>query len=173
MGKAALAMLPVASESPAADKHRISKRKRHVVPTVAQLLTRVGAVFIGHTTLIDQKNANRSESGFYGPLWCHCRDIGWKGGYIFPTLFAGAALGTAAHLVFSPNPGSHSNCRYAGRCISRHHESSDLFSVVRDGTDATRNFGSYCDRRRRQRISHCRSYDEIGPGGLAVQDSRS
>ena len=29
-----------------------------------------------------------------------CLATGWKGGYIFPTLFAGAALGTAAHLVF-------------------------------------------------------------------------
>ena len=31
-----------------------------------------------------------------------CLATGWKGGYIFPTLFAGAALGMAAHLIF-PN----------------------------------------------------------------------
>jgi H+/Cl- antiporter ClcA len=29
-----------------------------------------------------------------------CLATGWKGGYIFPTMFAGAALGMAAHLVF-------------------------------------------------------------------------
>jgi H+/Cl- antiporter ClcA len=28
-----------------------------------------------------------------------CLATGWKGGYIFPTLFAGAALGTAAHVA--------------------------------------------------------------------------
>jgi H+/Cl- antiporter ClcA len=33
-----------------------------------------------------------------------CLATGWKGGYIFPTLFAGAALGTAAHLVFPEIP---------------------------------------------------------------------
>ena len=31
-----------------------------------------------------------------------CLATGWKGGYIFPTLFAGVALGMAAHLIF-PN----------------------------------------------------------------------
>ena len=29
-----------------------------------------------------------------------CLATGWKGGYIFPTMFAGAALGMAAHLIF-------------------------------------------------------------------------
>jgi H+/Cl- antiporter ClcA len=29
-----------------------------------------------------------------------CLSTGWKGGYIFPTMFAGAALGMAAHLIF-------------------------------------------------------------------------
>jgi H+/Cl- antiporter ClcA len=33
-----------------------------------------------------------------------CLATGWKGGYIFPTLFAGAALGTAAHLLFPAIP---------------------------------------------------------------------
>jgi len=33
-----------------------------------------------------------------------CLATGWKGGYIFPTLFAGAALGTAAHLLFPEIP---------------------------------------------------------------------
>jgi H+/Cl- antiporter ClcA len=33
-----------------------------------------------------------------------CLATGWKGGYIFPTLFAGAALGTAAHLLFPGIP---------------------------------------------------------------------
>ena len=33
-----------------------------------------------------------------------CLATGWKGGYIFPTLFAGAALGTAAHIVFPQIP---------------------------------------------------------------------
>jgi H+/Cl- antiporter ClcA len=33
-----------------------------------------------------------------------CLASGWKGGYIFPTLFAGAALGTAAHLLFPAIP---------------------------------------------------------------------
>lgn len=33
-----------------------------------------------------------------------CLATGWKGGYIFPTLSAGAALGTAAHLVFPQIP---------------------------------------------------------------------
>jgi len=31
-----------------------------------------------------------------------CLATGWKGGYIFPTMFAGTALGLAAHLIF-PN----------------------------------------------------------------------
>ena len=29
-----------------------------------------------------------------------CLTTGWKGGYIFPAMFAGAALGMAAHLIF-------------------------------------------------------------------------
>ncbi len=29
---------------------------------------------------------------------------GWKGGYIFPTMFAGVALGIAAHLIFPSIP---------------------------------------------------------------------
>jgi H+/Cl- antiporter ClcA len=33
-----------------------------------------------------------------------CLAAGWKGGYIFPILFAGAALGTAAHLLFPAIP---------------------------------------------------------------------
>ena len=33
-----------------------------------------------------------------------CLATGWKGGYIFPTLFAGAALGTATHLLFPAIP---------------------------------------------------------------------
>jgi H+/Cl- antiporter ClcA len=33
-----------------------------------------------------------------------CLATGWKGGYIFPTLFAGAALGMAAHLIFPAVP---------------------------------------------------------------------
>jgi H+/Cl- antiporter ClcA len=33
-----------------------------------------------------------------------CLATGWKGGYIFPTMFAGAALGTAAHLIFPAIP---------------------------------------------------------------------
>ena len=33
-----------------------------------------------------------------------CLATGWKGGYIFPTLFAGAALGMAAHLIFPQIP---------------------------------------------------------------------
>jgi H+/Cl- antiporter ClcA len=33
-----------------------------------------------------------------------CLATGWKGGYIFPTLFAGGALGTAAHLLFPAIP---------------------------------------------------------------------
>ncbi len=33
-----------------------------------------------------------------------CLATGWKGGYIFPTLFAGAALGMAAHLIFPAIP---------------------------------------------------------------------
>jgi H+/Cl- antiporter ClcA len=33
-----------------------------------------------------------------------CLATGWKGGYIYPTLFAGAALGTAAHLLFPAIP---------------------------------------------------------------------
>jgi H+/Cl- antiporter ClcA len=33
-----------------------------------------------------------------------CLATGWKGGYIFPTLFAGAALGTAAHPLFPGIP---------------------------------------------------------------------
>ena len=32
-----------------------------------------------------------------------CLTTGWKGGYIFPTMFAGAALGMAAHLIFQPS----------------------------------------------------------------------
>lgn len=33
-----------------------------------------------------------------------CLITGWKGGYIFPTMFAGAALGMAAHLIFPAIP---------------------------------------------------------------------
>ena len=33
-----------------------------------------------------------------------CLATGWKGGYIFPTMFAGAALGMAAHLIFPAIP---------------------------------------------------------------------
>jgi H+/Cl- antiporter ClcA len=33
-----------------------------------------------------------------------CLATGWKGGYIFPTMFAGAALGMAAHLIFPTVP---------------------------------------------------------------------
>jgi H+/Cl- antiporter ClcA len=33
-----------------------------------------------------------------------CLATGWKGGYIFPTLFAGVALGTATHLLFPAIP---------------------------------------------------------------------
>jgi H+/Cl- antiporter ClcA len=33
-----------------------------------------------------------------------CLATGWKGGYIFPTMFAGVALGLAAHLVFPTIP---------------------------------------------------------------------
>jgi len=33
-----------------------------------------------------------------------CLATGWKGGYIFPTMFAGAALGMAAHLIFPAVP---------------------------------------------------------------------
>jgi H+/Cl- antiporter ClcA len=33
-----------------------------------------------------------------------CLATGWKGGYIFPTMFAGAALGMAAHLIFPTIP---------------------------------------------------------------------
>ena len=33
-----------------------------------------------------------------------CLTTGWKGGYIFPTMFAGAALGMAAHLIFPAIP---------------------------------------------------------------------
>jgi H+/Cl- antiporter ClcA len=33
-----------------------------------------------------------------------CMASGWKGGYILPTLFAGAALGTAVHLLFPGIP---------------------------------------------------------------------
>jgi H+/Cl- antiporter ClcA len=33
-----------------------------------------------------------------------CLATGWKGGYIFPTLFAGAALGMAANLIFPEIP---------------------------------------------------------------------
>ncbi len=33
-----------------------------------------------------------------------CLATGWKGGYIFPTLFAGVALGMAAHLIFPDIP---------------------------------------------------------------------
>jgi H+/Cl- antiporter ClcA len=33
-----------------------------------------------------------------------CLATGWKGGYIFPTLFAGVALGTAVHLLFPGIP---------------------------------------------------------------------
>ena len=33
-----------------------------------------------------------------------CLATGWKGGYIFPTMFAGTALGLAAHLIFPDIP---------------------------------------------------------------------
>ena len=33
-----------------------------------------------------------------------CLATGWKGGYIFPTMFAGVALGMAAHLIFPTIP---------------------------------------------------------------------
>ena len=33
-----------------------------------------------------------------------CLATGWKGGYMFPTMFAGAAMGMAAHLVFPSIP---------------------------------------------------------------------
>jgi len=33
-----------------------------------------------------------------------CLATGWKGGYIFPTMFAGTALGLAAHLIFPSIP---------------------------------------------------------------------
>jgi H+/Cl- antiporter ClcA len=33
-----------------------------------------------------------------------CLATGWKGGYIFPTMFAGVALGMAAHLIFPAIP---------------------------------------------------------------------
>ncbi len=33
-----------------------------------------------------------------------CLATGWKGGYIFPTMFAGTALGMAAHLIFPTIP---------------------------------------------------------------------
>ncbi len=33
-----------------------------------------------------------------------CLATGWKGGYIFPTMFAGTALGLAAHLIFPAIP---------------------------------------------------------------------
>jgi H+/Cl- antiporter ClcA len=33
-----------------------------------------------------------------------CLATGWKGGYIFPTMFAGTALGLAAHAIFPDIP---------------------------------------------------------------------
>jgi H+/Cl- antiporter ClcA len=33
-----------------------------------------------------------------------CLATGWKGGYIFPTMFAGTALGLAAHSIFPDIP---------------------------------------------------------------------
>ena len=45
-----------------------------------------------------------AETGVLLIVTTLCLASGWKGGYIFPTLFAGAALGTAAHLVFPEIP---------------------------------------------------------------------
>ena len=65
-----------------------------------------------------------------------CLATGWKGGYIFPTMFAGTALGMAAHLIFPGHPGSGGGGRHDGRRDGRHHEGAHLLGVVRHGAGA-------------------------------------
>ena len=74
-----------------------------------------------------------------------CLATGWKGGYIFPTLFAGAALGTAAHLLFPGIP--------------------EAVAIAGPARDLARHCGSY----RRRRTSHYTSTDKIRPACLAAQ----
>ena len=92
-----------------------------------------------------------------------CLATGWKGGYIFPTMFAGTALGLAAHLIFPDIPMAVAVAgRHDGRRDGRHHESAHFLGVVCHGVGAARNVARDRHRRHRRRVSDGTPVDGLG-----------
>ena len=97
---------------------------------------------------------------------------GWKGGYIFPIMFASVALGMAVNLLVSRHSGrGHRRCDDGGRARCGF-EGAPVCGALYDGPGAERDRARDCGRRGGQRLADraagpARRPPRRRPGGIS------